>query len=56
MEGPSTSQEKKVPAKPKELFEVPGASHVDLYDKDEFVTPAVEAIDRFFGKHGGSNG
>ena len=39
-------------SEPKEFLEVPGASHVDLYDKPEFVAPAVEAIDRFFEKHG----
>ena len=54
--GPLTKNFFDQASEPKELFEVPGASHVDLYDKDEFVTPAVEAIDRFFGKHGGSNG
>ncbi len=39
---------------PKELVEVPGASHVDLYDKEEFVAPAIEAMDGFFKKHGGA--
>lgn len=37
---------------PKEFVEVPGASHVDLYDKDEFVGAAVDAMHGFFEKHG----
>jgi hypothetical protein len=27
---------------PRELFWIDGASHVDLYDKDEYVSPAVD--------------
>ncbi|WP_327238838.1 alpha/beta hydrolase [Streptomyces sp. NBC_01317] len=38
-------------AEPKELFVVDGATHVDLYDKDEYVTPAVAKLTEFFGKH-----
>jgi fermentation-respiration switch protein FrsA (DUF1100 family) len=34
---------------PKEVFWIDGASHVDLYDKDEFVTPAVAKLASFFG-------
>ncbi|MEU9399657.1 alpha/beta hydrolase [Streptomyces sp. NPDC048242] len=33
------------------LFVVEGATHVDLYDKDEYVTPAVAELTGFFGKH-----
>lgn len=33
---------------PKELVWIDGASHVDLYDKDEYVTPAVEKLTDFF--------
>jgi uncharacterized protein len=33
---------------PKELFWIDGASHVDLYDKDEYVTPAVDKLVAFF--------
>lgn len=33
---------------PKELFLVDGASHVDLYDKPEYVTAAVEKMVPFF--------
>ncbi len=35
----------------KEMFQVPGASHVDLYDKPEFIEPAVEKMAAFFGKY-----
>ncbi|MFI5615259.1 alpha/beta hydrolase [Amycolatopsis sp. NPDC051903] len=37
-------------AGPKELAWLDGASHVDLYDKDEFVTPAVDKLAAFFTK------
>ena len=33
---------------PKELFWVEGATHIDLYDKDEFVQPAVDKMESFF--------
>ncbi|MEH0697913.1 alpha/beta hydrolase [Vibrio owensii] len=33
---------------PKELFIVPGASHVDLYDVEEYVTVAANKIAEFF--------
>jgi len=33
---------------PKEVFWIDGASHVDLYDKDEFVTPAITKLSSFF--------
>ncbi|MFJ5309862.1 alpha/beta hydrolase [Streptomyces sp. NPDC088350] len=36
---------------PKELAWIEGASHVDLYDKDEYVTPAVGKLSDFFGAH-----
>ncbi|WP_025776870.1 alpha/beta hydrolase [Brevibacterium sp. VCM10] len=34
-----------------ELFLIEGASHVDLYDKAEFIDPAVEKIGPFFDQH-----
>ncbi len=34
-----------------ELFLVEGATHVDLYDRDPYVTPAVAKLVEFFGKH-----
>ncbi|MFD6270899.1 alpha/beta hydrolase family protein [Nocardia asteroides] len=37
-------------AEPKEQFVVDGACHIDLYDVDQYVTPAVEKLDEFFGK------
>lgn len=33
---------------PKEVFWVDGAAHNDLYDKDEYVTPAVSRLGDFF--------
>lgn len=38
---------------PKELCEVPGASHVSLYDDEAHVNVAAERMHEFFGKHGG---
>ncbi|MFF4749189.1 alpha/beta hydrolase [Streptomyces sp. NPDC002514] len=38
-------------AEPKELVVIDGATHIDLYDKDEYVTPAVAALTDFFGEH-----
>lgn len=34
-----------------ELFLVDGATHVDLYDRDKAVAPAVAKPADFFGKH-----
>lgn len=39
---------------PKELVEIKGATHVDLYDKPEYVSVVVEAMNAFFKKHGGT--
>lgn len=36
---------------PKELFWIDGASHMDLYDQDRCLTPAVAKLSEFFGKH-----
>ena len=36
---------------PKELFWIDGASHVDLYDKPEYVGPAATKIVSFFKQH-----
>ncbi|MCX9025069.1 MAG: alpha/beta hydrolase, partial [Candidatus Methanoperedens sp.] len=35
---------------PKELFVIPGATHIDMYDKPQFVMPAVAKLTEFFGK------
>ena len=35
---------------PNELVEIKGASHVDLYDKVDFIEQAVDKIDTFFKK------
>ena len=34
-----------------EFFTIEGATHVDLYDKDEYVTPAVDKLTEFFDQH-----
>jgi fermentation-respiration switch protein FrsA (DUF1100 family) len=36
---------------PRELFIIDGASHVDLYDKEPYVTTAVDKLADFFGKN-----
>ncbi|MFF4712951.1 alpha/beta hydrolase [Streptomyces eurythermus] len=33
---------------PAELYRIPGAGHVDLYDKREYIDPAVEKLTAFF--------
>ncbi|GHJ36999.1 alpha/beta hydrolase [Streptomyces sp. TS71-3] len=40
----------KVPG-PKDLHWIEGATHVDLYDKEEYVTPAVAKLAGFFRAH-----
>ncbi|MEU5629760.1 alpha/beta hydrolase [Streptomyces tendae] len=35
-------------AEPKELFLIDGATHIDLYDRDEHVAPAVAKLTEFF--------
>jgi uncharacterized protein len=35
---------------PKEVFVVKGATHIDMYDKRQFVTPAVAKLKEFFEK------
>lgn len=36
---------------PKELFLVPGATHIDMYDKPQYVTPAVDKLNAFFRRY-----
>jgi fermentation-respiration switch protein FrsA (DUF1100 family) len=36
---------------PKEVLWIEGASHTDLYDKDEYVTPAVAKLADFYKEH-----
>ncbi|WP_405080616.1 alpha/beta hydrolase [Pectobacterium versatile] len=36
---------------PKELFLVPGASHIDMYDKPQYVTPAVTKLTAFYQQY-----
>jgi hypothetical protein len=39
---------------PKELFVIDGATHIDLYDRPQFVAPAVLKLKAFFGRHLGA--
>ncbi|MHC5306513.1 alpha/beta hydrolase [Bartonella sp. LJL80] len=36
---------------PKERFVVEGATHIDMYDRMQFVTPAVERLNRYFSHY-----
>lgn len=36
---------------PKELFLIAGATHIDLYDKVQYVDPAIDKLAEFFGAH-----
>jgi uncharacterized protein len=36
---------------PKELYVVEGATHIDMYDRPQFVEPAVKKLTEFFGRH-----
>lgn len=38
-------------AQPKELFAVPGASHVDLYDIPKYMSVSLKKLDAFFSKN-----
>lgn len=38
-------------AEPKEFFVVPGASHVDLYDRPEYMKVSLKKVDEFFRKY-----
>lgn len=38
-------------AEPKELFVVPGASHVDLYDRPEYMKVSLKKLDDFFKQY-----
>ena len=49
--GPLTVAYYEACSEPKELFEVPNATHVSLYDIDQDVDKAVDRIDEFFRKY-----
>ena len=36
---------------PKELFKVSGATHIDMYDRPQYVDPAVAKMSAFFAQH-----
>ena len=38
-------------AEPKELFVVPGATHVDVYDQPEYLKITLPKLDSFFKQH-----
>ena len=38
-------------AEPKELFVVPGATHVDLYDQPEYLKITLPKLDTFFKQY-----
>lgn len=38
-------------AEPKELFVVPGASHVDLYDRPQYIAVSLPKLDAFFKQY-----
>ncbi|WP_422106333.1 alpha/beta hydrolase [Winogradskyella sp.] len=48
---PATIEFYEKASEPKELFEVKGARHVDLYDYPEYVSQATNKIDEFFKKY-----
>ena len=52
--GPLTVEYVDKASEPKALVEIPGASHVSLYDIPEDVDRAIEAMDAFFKEHGGN--
>lgn len=41
---------------PRGLYIVNGASHIEMYDRPPFVTPAVAKLAAFFGRHLGQGG
>ncbi len=49
--GPLTVNFFNAASEPKELYEVPGATHVSLYDIDKDVDQAVNKMDEFFKKY-----
>lgn len=49
--GPLTKNYYDKASEPKKFVEVEGASHVDLYDKAEYVVPAVDAMVEFFEQY-----
>ena len=41
---------------PRDLFVVEGATHIDPYERLQFVTQAVSKLEEFFGRHLGAEG
>ena len=42
------------PTDDKDLLVIDGAGHYDMYDKPEYVDPAVERMARFYAQHLGA--
>lgn len=49
--GPTTIAFYEKTTEPKKLYEVKGASHVDLYDKEQYVNEAVEQMVNWFSQY-----
>ncbi len=49
--GPLTKSFYEKCSEPKEIFEIKGASHIDLYDQDQYVDQAVNKMIEFFNKY-----
>lgn len=41
----------KMAREPKELYVIPGATHIDLYDREQYVNPAVDKLSDFFHQY-----
>jgi fermentation-respiration switch protein FrsA (DUF1100 family) len=52
--GPLTKSFYEQASEPKEMKLIEGATHVSLYDNQDHIAQAVEAMDAFFKKHGGA--
>jgi uncharacterized protein len=51
MGGPASSPPRQHTNETAELFPIAGACHVDLYDRDEYVSQAVAKLTEFFDRH-----
>lgn len=51
--GPLTKAFVEAASDPKEMVLIEGATHVSLYDNEDHITQAVDAMDEFFKKHAG---
>ena len=49
--GPMSDEAIENAEEPKELFMVEGATHIDMYHKEEFVSQSVEKLDKFYKQY-----